>query len=248
MSTISDTVRFPEIIEIDSKGPPTHLENRLQTGASRKLSVEVAALEAELRERIRGEVRFGAGDRGIWASDAGNYRMIPIGVVLPREVDDVLETVAAARRHGAPILARGGGTGIPGQSVNTAVVMDFSKHMNRLLELDPERRIARVEPGVVLDTLRNAAEEYALTFGPDPATHSRCTLGGMIGNNSCGVHSVMAGETKDNIEELEILLYDGTQMRVGATSPEELERIIRQGGRRGDQETVSQDPAQSIRL
>jgi len=234
MSTISDTVRFPEIIEIDSKGPPTHLENRLQTGASRKLTVEVAALEAELRGRIRGEVRFGAGDRGIWASDAGNYRMIPIGVVLPREVDDALETVAAARRHGAPILARGGGTGIPGQSVNTAVVMDFSKHMNRLLELDPGRRIARVEPGVVLDTLRNAAEKYALTFGPDPATHSRCTLGGMIGNNSCGVHSVMAGETKDNIEELEILLYDGTRMRVGATSPEELERIIREGGRRGE--------------
>ena len=234
MSTISDTVRFPEIIEIDSKGPPTHLENRLQTGASRKLTVEVAALEAELRGRIRGEVRFGAGDRGIWASDAGNYRMIPIGVVLPREVDDVLETVAAARRHGAPILARGGGTGIPGQSVNTAVVMDFSKHMNRLLELAPGRRIARVEPGIVLDTLRNAAEKYALTFGPDPATHSRCTLGGMIGNNSCGVHSVMAGETKDNIEELEILLYDGTRMRVGATSPEELERIIREGGRRGE--------------
>ena len=107
MSTISDTVRFPEIIEIDSKGPPTHLKDRLQTGASRKLTVEVAALEAELRGRIRGEVRFGAGDRGIWASDAGNYRMIPIGVVLPRDADDVLETVAAARRHGAPILTRG---------------------------------------------------------------------------------------------------------------------------------------------
>src|SRR5205085_9716990 len=92
----------------------------------------------------------------------------------------------------------------------------------------------RVEPGIVLDTLRSAAEKHTLTFGPDPATHSRCTLGGMIGNNSCGVHSVMAGETKDNIDELEILLYDGTRMRAGATSPEELERVIDVGGRRGE--------------
>ncbi|HEY1337123.1 MAG TPA: FAD-binding and (Fe-S)-binding domain-containing protein [Bryobacteraceae bacterium] len=197
-------------------------------------TLQVNGLEAELCARVRGEVRFSNGDRGMWASDAGNYRMIPIGVVLPKDARDVVEAVAVARRYGAPMVARGGGTGIPGQTVNAAVVIDFSKYMNRILDLDPSRKIARVEPGIVLDSLRKAAERHTLTFGPDPATHSRCTLGGMIGNNSCGVHSVMGGETKDNIDELEILLYDGTRMRVGATPPDELQRIIGQGGRRGE--------------
>src|SRR5207253_784403 len=128
----------------------------------------------------------------------------------------------------------GGGTGIPGQTVNVAVVIDFSKYMNRLLSLDPEKKVARVEPGIVLDTLRHAAEKYTLTFGPDPASHSRCTLGGMIGNNSCGVHSIMAGKTDANIEELDILTYDGVRMRVGETTEADLEAIIRAGGRRGE--------------
>ena len=131
----------------------------------------------------------------MYASDASNYRMVPIGVVLPRHAGDVVSTVAACRAHGAPIVARGGGTSIPGQTVNTGVLLDFSKHMNRIIELDPQQQRARVQPGVVLDQLRTAANRHGLTFGPDPATHSRCTLGGMIGNNSCGIHSVMAGET-----------------------------------------------------
>jgi FAD/FMN-containing dehydrogenase/Fe-S oxidoreductase len=132
------------------------------------------------------------------------------------------------------LLARGGGTSLAGQCCNAAVVLDFSKYMATILEIDPERRIARVEPGVVLDTLRAAAEKHHLTFAPDPATHDRCTLGGMIGNNSCGVHSIMAGKTDDNIEALEILTYDGQRLHVGATSTDDFERFIREGGRRGE--------------
>jgi FAD/FMN-containing dehydrogenase len=157
-------------------------------------------LAAELRRRLHGEVRFDAGSRALYATDASNYRQVPIGVVIPRDIGDVVETVATARRFGAPVLARGGGTSLAGQCCNVAVVLDFSKYMQRILNLDAVLKTARVEPGVVLDDLRDAAEEHHLTFGPDPSTHNHCTLGGMIGNNSCGVHSVTAGKTDDNIE------------------------------------------------
>jgi len=233
MSTIENPLS-DSLIRITTKIPPTRLSGRLQTGTTAKLTLDVAAIERELRDGIKGEVRFGDGDRGMYASDAGNYRMVPIGVVLPMDTDDVLWTLDVCRRHGAPIFARGGGTGIPGQTVNVAVLLDFSKYMNRIVEMNAAERYARVQPGIVLDELRKAAGKYKLTFGPDPATHSRNTLGGMIGNNSCGIHSMMAGETVDNIEELDIALYDGTRMRVGATSEQELERIIAGGGRKGE--------------
>ncbi|HXG67998.1 MAG TPA: FAD-binding oxidoreductase, partial [Blastocatellia bacterium] len=200
----------------------------------RSANVDAGALAAELRRRVRGEVRFDDGSRALYATDASNYRQAPIGVVLPRDKEDVMETVAAARRYGAPVLARGGGTSLAGQCCNVAVVMDTSKYMNRVLEIDPNGKRARVEPGTILDTLRDAAEQYHLTFGPDPATHNHCTLGGMIGNNSCGVHSIRSGMTSDNIEEMEILTYDGLRMRVGRTSEDEIEQIIREGGRRGE--------------
>jgi FAD/FMN-containing dehydrogenase/Fe-S oxidoreductase len=199
-----------------------------------ELNVDARALEAALKAKIRGEVRFDDGSRALYATDGSNYRQVPIGVVIPRDAEDVVETLAAAREFGAPVLARGGGTSLAGQCCNVAVVLDTSKHLNRLVELDADRRRARVQPGVVLDELRNAAERHTLTFAPDPSTHNHCTLGGMIGNNSCGVHSVMGGKTDDNVEELEILTYDGARMRVGATGEEELERIIREGGRRGE--------------
>ncbi len=200
--------------------------------ASKSAQVDATALAVALKRELRGEVRFDDGSRALYATDGSNYRQVPIGVVLPRDVDDVVATIASAREFGAPILCRGGGTSLAGQCCNVAVVLDFSKYMAKILEVDPASRIARVQPGVILDNLRNAAERHHLTFGPDPATHDRCTLGGMIGNNSCGVHSVMAGKTDDNIEALEILTYDGLRMRVGQTSEEELERIIREGGRR----------------
>lgn len=192
------------------------------------------ALEDDLRRSVRGEVRFDARSRALYATDASNYRQVPIGVVVPRDVEDLAAAVAACRRHGAPILGRGGGTSLAGQCCNVAVVLDGSRRLTRILEVDPARRIARVEPGVVLDSLRREAGRHGLTFGPDPATHAWCTLGGMIGNNSCGVHSVTAGRTSDNLEELDVLTYGGLRLRVGATPEPELERIVRSGGRRGE--------------
>src|SRR6202167_6058847 len=180
-----------------------------------ELNVDASALAQALRAQIQGEVRFDRSARALYATDGSNYRQVPIGVVLPRDVDDVLATVSLCRQFGAPLLCRGGGTSLAGQCCNVAVVLDFTKYMSRILEIDPVRRVGRVQPGVVLDRLRAAAETHHLTFGPDPATHDRCTLGGMIGNNSCGVHSVMAGKTDDNIEDLEVLTYDGARMRVG---------------------------------
>ncbi|MBX6342685.1 MAG: FAD-binding oxidoreductase, partial [Thermomicrobiaceae bacterium] len=168
---------------------------------------DAEALAAELRARVRGEVRFDSGSRALYATDSSNYRQVPIGVVIPRDVDDVVATVEACRAYGAPLLPRGGGTSLAGQCANVAVVLDFSKYLNRVLEVDPARRIARVEPGVILDDLRAAAQRYGLTYGPDPATHDHCTLGGMIGNNSCGVHSIVAGMTSDIVEALDVLTY-----------------------------------------
>jgi FAD/FMN-containing dehydrogenase/Fe-S oxidoreductase len=195
---------------------------------------QAAELEQELKQNIKGEVRFDRGSRAMYSTDGSNYRQIPIGLVVPRDAGDVVAAMAACRKYGAPVLARGGGTSLAGQCCNVAVVFDFTKYMNRILELNPEQRFARVQPGVVLDTLRNQAEVHQLTFAPDPSTHNRCTIGGMIGNNSCGTHSLLGGKTVDNVEELRILLYDGTQMTVGATTRDDVERILRQGGREAE--------------
>ena len=203
--------------------------DRIQT-----VNIDAAALAAALRREIRGEVRFDDGSRALYATDASNYRQVPIGVVLPRDANDVIATVALARQFGAPILARGGGTSLAGQCCNVAVVLDFSKYMHGIRELDSKQKYAAVEPGIILDDLRSEAEKHNLTFGPDPASHTHCTIGGMIGNNSCGVHALMSGKTVDNIEELEILTYDGLRLRVGPTSDEGLQRLIGAGGRVGD--------------
>jgi FAD/FMN-containing dehydrogenase/Fe-S oxidoreductase len=191
-------------------------------------------LEELLKQTVRGEIRFDDGSRALYATDASNYRQVPIGLVVPRDSSDVEATVAACRAVGAPILARGGGTSLSGQCCNVAVIIDFSKYVNTILSLDPTAKLARVQPGIVLDRVREAAELHRLTFAPDPATHSRCTIGGMIGNNSCGVHGLLGGKTVDNIESLDLLLYDGTRLTVGATSDEELGAILAAGGRRGE--------------
>ena len=182
-------------------------------------------LEAGLRAQVRGEVRFDSGSRTVFAADASNYRHVPIGVVQPLDTDDVLATLAVCAEHDAPVLPRGAATSIGGQAVNEAVVIDFSRHLTSVLSLDPDRRTARVQPGVVLDVLRAAAAPHGLTFGPDPSTHSRCTLGGMIGNNACGSHSVAYGKTIDNVRSLDVVQYDGTRLTVGPTSAEELARL-----------------------
>jgi FAD/FMN-containing dehydrogenase len=190
-------------------------------------------LEALLKKSLRGDVRFDLGSRALYAADSSNYRQLPVGVILPRDAADVDAALAACRTTGAAVLPRGAGTSLAGQCANVAVVFDFSRYMNKLRSIDPAAKLARVEPGIVLDRLREAAELHHLTYGPDPATHSRCTLGGMIGNNSCGAHGLMAGKVVDNIESLDIVLYDGTRMTVGRTSPAELEALIHSGGRVG---------------
>ena len=192
------------------------------------------SLEKDLLREVNGEVRFDTGSRAMYSCDASNYRHFPIGVVIPRTSEAVVAAVAVCRKHGAPLLSRGGGTGLSGQTCNEAVVIDFSKYLNKILEIDAERKIARVQPGVILDHLRDRAGKFDLTYGPDPATHTHNTLGGMIGNNSCGIHSVMAGRTADNIHELEVLTYDGLRLRVGPAGDEQRERIIAEGGRRGE--------------
>ncbi len=190
-------------------------------------------LERALKQSVRGEVRFDAASRALYATDSSNYRQVPIGLVVPLDELDVAATIAACRAAGAPVLPRGAGTSLAGQCCNVAVIMDMSKYMNRIIVLDPAGKIARVQPGIVLDRVRDAAEVHQLTFAPDPATHSRCTLGGMIGNNSCGVHALMGGKTVDNIHELDVMLYDGTRMTVGRTTDAELDAIIAAGGRKG---------------
>ncbi|HEU0167408.1 MAG TPA: FAD-binding and (Fe-S)-binding domain-containing protein, partial [Chloroflexota bacterium] len=192
------------------------------------------ALEQDLRSSIRGEVRFDAGSRALYSADGSIYRQVPVGVVIPRDVEDAAQAVAVARQHGVPLLPRGGGTSLEGQCVNAALVLDFSKYANRILGVDPSARTGRAEPGEVCDQLRAGARPYGLTFAPDPATHNHSTVGGQVGNNSCGVHSVMGGRTSDNVEELDVLTYDGLRLRVGHTSEDELEAIIAAGGRRGD--------------
>ncbi|HEY1526949.1 MAG TPA: FAD-binding and (Fe-S)-binding domain-containing protein [Candidatus Angelobacter sp.] len=199
--------------------------------------VDVAGLEWELRKSIEGEVRFDAGTKAMYAVDASNYRQVPIGVVVPRSKEDVVQAVMACRKYGAPLLSRGGGTSIPGQACNTAIVMDWSKYMHGVLEINTRERWARVLPGTICDELRTRAMQETnnlLVWGPDPATHTHCCFGGMIGNNSCGAHAQMSGKTDQNIEELEVLLYDGTRLSVGWMNDAELDRRIAQGGRAGD--------------
>jgi FAD/FMN-containing dehydrogenase/Fe-S oxidoreductase len=203
--------------------------------------VNAQAIEKELRSKIEGEVRFDTGTKALYATDASNYRQVPIGVVLPKSEEDIINTVAICKKHHAPLLSRGGGTSLTGACCNVAIVMDMTKYYNKVLHIDKEKKTVLVQPGIVLDEMRGTtAREANLTFGPDPATHSHCAIGGMLGNNSCGVHSVMAqfygygARMSDNTESLTILTYDGVKMKVGPTSEEELESIIKAGGRKGE--------------
>ena len=196
------------------------------TGAS---TATYEALERDLRREVDGEVRFDAGSRAAYSTDGSNFRRVPIGVVVPRTVEAGAAAVAVCRRHDAPLLSRGGGTSLAGQCTNTAVVIDWSKYCNALLEVDPEERTCVVEPGIVLDRLNADLAEHHLRFGPEPATHMNCTLGGMIGNNSCGATAQRTGKVVDNVVALEVLLYDGTRFWCGETSEEEYAEIERHG-------------------
>ncbi|MFJ7326009.1 FAD-binding and (Fe-S)-binding domain-containing protein [Streptomyces cyaneofuscatus] len=169
---------------------------------------------AALRSAVRGEADFGPTARALTTMDASNYRRVPLGVLAPRDADDIAAALTACQEYGVPVVPRGGGTSIAGQATGTGLVLDLTRHLRSILALDPAARTATVQPGVILDDLRAAAAPHGLTFGPDPSTHSRCTLGGMIGNNSCGAHSVAWGTTADNVRALEVVRYGGEALRL----------------------------------
>jgi FAD/FMN-containing dehydrogenase/Fe-S oxidoreductase len=195
---------------------------------------DLGPLIAELRDRVPGEVRFDAGTRGTYATDSSNYRQPPLGVILPTTVDDAVTAVEVCRRHGVPVLSRGGGTSLAGQTTNVALVLDWSKHCDRLVSVDPDARTCVVEPGIGLDELNRQLAGHGLMFGPRPSTHRSCTIGGMIGNNSCGATAQAYGKTVDNVRRLEVLTYDGLRTWVGPTSDEEYAEVVRAGGRQAE--------------
>ncbi|MFE9256776.1 FAD-binding and (Fe-S)-binding domain-containing protein [Streptomyces sp. NPDC006879] len=198
---------------------PPRVAPRAEDGQVTSDAAKAREVEHALRAVVRGEVDFGASARALVTMDASNYRRVPLGVVAPRDAQDVAAALEVCREAEVPVVPRGGGTSIAGQATGTGVVLDFTRHMNSLLSLDREAGTAVVQPGLVLDALRDAVRPHGLTFGPDPSTHSRCTLGGMIGNNACGSHSVAWGTTADNVRELEVLTYGGDRHRIGSGWP-----------------------------
>jgi FAD/FMN-containing dehydrogenase len=198
------------------------------------MTLTFSALERDLRGRVDGEVRFDAGSRGAYSTDASNYRQVPVGVVVPRTVEAAAETVSVCAGHGVPVVSRGGGTSLAGQACNAAVVIDWSKYCHGLVSVDPAARTCVVEPGIVLDELNAQLAPHQLMFGPKPATHDHCTLGGMIGNNSCGATAQAYGKTVDNVVRLEVLTGDGERFWAGPTSDEEYAAIVAAGGRRAE--------------
>ncbi|WP_225813615.1 FAD-binding and (Fe-S)-binding domain-containing protein [Streptomyces spinosus] len=202
--------------------------------------LDVGALERALRKAVDGEVRFDTASLGLYAQDASNFRQVPIGVVIPRTLDDVVAVHKVCHEFGAPILNRGGGTSLSGETVNEAVVIDHSKYLTRIGDIDPKRRLVTCEPGVINEELNRHTGRYDLVFGPDPSSHSRCVIGGNIGNNSCGIHSVQSQlygpgpRTSDNVHALEVVTYDGSRFWVGVDEEKHLDKIIAEGGRKGE--------------
>ena len=190
-------------------------------------------LEHELRKVVAGDVRFDPISRLLYSTDASMYQVEPIGVVIPRDADDVQAAVEVARKHQVALLPRGGGTSLTGQTVNRALVLDFARHMNRVLEVNSEERWARVEPGLVQDELNHHVRPTGLLFGPDTSTSNRATLGGMLGNNSGGSHSIAYGLTVDHVIEVTALLADGTRVVFGDITRAELEAKGRRSGLEG---------------
>ena len=241
MSTQTEELTVGKNNKSENEDPGTLAARRrdLHYETPQSRGVDIKSLEAALKKAIDGDVRFDDGSRALYATDASNYRQVPLGVVLPKSEEDITRTIAICNRYAAPVLSRGGGTSLAGQCCNVAVVMDMSRYYNKLLSIDAKRKLVSVQPGIVLDDMRKATEQQSgLTFGPDPATHNHCTIGGMLGNNSCGVHSMMSAfygygaRTSDNTESLTVVTYDGVKMTVGTTSDEEYEQIQKAGGRK----------------
>src|SRR4051794_3133039 len=205
-----------------------------------RAGVDVHALERDLREAVDGEVRFDAGTLGAYSTDASNYRQVPLGVVVPRTPDAAAAAVRVAARHRAPILSRGGGTSLAGECTNTAVVIDWSKYCHEIESVDADARSCVVQPGVVLDVLNDHLAPTGLRWGPEPSTHPNCTIGGMLGNNSCGATAQRYGKAVDNIRRLEVITSDGERFWVGPTDDAERypgltwDAVMAAGGRRAE--------------
>lgn len=190
-------------------------------------------LTDRFRRAISGEFRADEFSRGLYSTDASIYQMAPVGIVAPRSSDDVVATVSIAREFGLPIVPRGGGTSLSGQSIGPGLILDFSRFMNSVLEIDPDRRLAKIQPGVVLDQLNHEVKRFGYQFGPDVATSSRANLGGMIGNNSAGSRSVRQGKTIDHLRELQLVLSSGERLRTRPLSASEIERLEHNGSSEG---------------
>jgi FAD/FMN-containing dehydrogenase/Fe-S oxidoreductase len=205
-----------------------------------RTGVDVEALERDLRAGVDGEVRFDAGTLGAYSTDASNYRQLPLGVVVPRTPDAAAAAVRIAAGHRAPILSRGGGTSLAGECTNTAVVIDWSKYCHEIESVDAEGRSCIVQPGVVLDVLNDHLEPTGLRWGPEPSTHPNCTIGGMLGNNSCGATAQTYGKAADNIRRIEVVTSDGERFWVGPTDDEDRypdltwDAVMAAGGRRAE--------------
>src|SRR5437870_4486948 len=188
------------------------------------IELQRETLARHLRKHLQGEVRFDATARRLYSTDASIYQIEPLGVVIPRTVEDIHITIQIATEMRVPLTARGGGTSLSGQSIGPGIVLDCSKYLNAVLDVDPAGRVARVQPGVVLDQFNRALAEHGLQFGPDVATASRANLGGMIGNNSAGSRSIVYGKTIDHVRRLGVVLADGTRTEFGPLSPAAWER------------------------
>lgn len=192
------------------------------------------AVAAELRDNVDGEIRFDSGSRATYSTDASNYRQVPIGVVVPRTPEDAAKAISVCRHHDLPVLSRGGGTSLAGQCCNAGLVIDWSKYCTRIESVDVESGIAVVQPGIKLDALNDELKSSGWMLGPKPSTHVSCTIGGMIGNNSCGSTAQAYGKMVDSVRRLEVLTYDGLRMWVQATDDEAFARILDEGGRRAE--------------
>src|SRR4051794_28194920 len=192
--------------------------------------MDTLALRDALSKVVRGEVRFDRTSRALYSTDASVYQIVPVGVVLPRSAADVVRVLALCGRHRVPLTARGGGTSQAGQAIGPGVVLDCSKHFNRILEINADERSARIEPGCVLDDLNATLKPHGLLFAPDISTSNRATIGGMIANNSSGARSIVYGKTIDHVLGLKVALADGSLVELGPLDDHELEaRCLRPG-------------------
>ncbi len=224
----------------DRVSVPAKTDPRIPGGIHSKVTIDVSGLERALRKQVQGEVRFDSASKAMYANDASNYRQVPIGVVIPRSLDDVVATHRVCAQFAAPIVNRGGGTSLSGETVNYAVVIDNSKYLIEIGETDVANRQVTVQTGAINEEVNRHTGSSGLVFGPDPSSHSRCTIGGNIGNNSCGIHSVQSQlygpgpRTSDNLHAMEIVTYRGDRFWVGVGEEEKLDEIISEGGPKGE--------------